>query len=197
MFHIRRSGVRLDQCSCVGAFVVGLIIFGSYFYGSTTFRMSTRRLPVILVVSRFECPLYPVVCCAMCLGWPKGYNILYASNGVSVLSDSFLVFCLSSSSHRLRGLSANLTARAYVKGYSVNCFCSDISYFHYMSVSCPSVLCLSASLPLVTSQARLESDGLEPQSGVTAGLAVCSRLWVVRTGILRSLLTSLNRLGFM
>ena len=66
-----------------------------------------------------------------------------------------------------------------------------------MSVSCPSGLCLSASLPLVTSQARLESDVLEPQPGVTAGFAVCSRLWVVRTGILQSLLTSLNRLGFM
>ena len=40
----------------------------------------------------------------------------------------------------LRGLSANLTARGYVKGNSVNCFCSDISYIHYMSVSCPSGL---------------------------------------------------------
>ena len=49
--HIRWSGVRLDQCSCVAAFVVGLIIFGSYFYGATTFRMSTRRLPVILCIS--------------------------------------------------------------------------------------------------------------------------------------------------
>ena len=38
-----------------------------------------------------------------------------------------------------------------------------------MSVSCPSGLCFSASLPLVTSQARLESDVLEPQPGVTAG----------------------------
>ena len=76
-------------------------------------------------------------------------------------------------------------------------FCSDISCFYYMSVSCPSGLCFSASLPLVTSQVRLESDVLEPQPGVTAGFAVCSRLWVVRTGILRSLLTSLNRLGFM
>ena len=38
-----------------------------------------------------------------------------------------------------------------------------------MTVSCPSGLCLSASLPLVTSQARLESDVLEPQPGVTAG----------------------------
>ena len=38
-----------------------------------------------------------------------------------------------------------------------------------MTVSCPSGLCLSASLPLVTSQARLESGVLEPQLGVTAG----------------------------
>ena len=43
----------------------------SYFYGSTTFRMSTRRLPVILFVSCFECPLYPVVCCAVCLWGPR------------------------------------------------------------------------------------------------------------------------------
>ena len=38
-----------------------------------------------------------------------------------------------------------------------------------MTVSCPSGRCLSASHPLVTSQARLESDVLEPQPGVTAG----------------------------
>ena len=38
-----------------------------------------------------------------------------------------------------------------------------------MTVSCPSGLCFSASLPLVTSQAPLESDVLEPQPGVTAG----------------------------
>ena len=41
--------------------------------------------------------------------------------------------------------------------------------FITMSVSCPSGLCLSASLLLVTSQARLESDILEPQPGVTTG----------------------------
>ena len=45
----------------------------------------------------------------------------------------------------------------------------DISYLHSLTVSCPSGLCVSASLPLVTSQARLESDVLEPQPGVTAG----------------------------
>ena len=72
-----------------------------------------------------------------------------------------------------------------------------LAMFITMSVSRPSGLCFSASLPLVTSQAWLESDVLEPQPGVTAGFAVCSRLWVVRTGILRSLMTSLNRLGFL
>ena len=61
-FIFRRSGVRLDQCSCIGAYVVGLIIFGRYFYGSTTFRMSTRRLPVILFVSRFK---YPFISCCL------------------------------------------------------------------------------------------------------------------------------------
>ena len=77
-------GFVLDQCSCVGAFVVGLIIFGNSFYGSTTFRMSTRRLPVILFVSRFECPLYPVVCCTVCLWWPRRLNIFIAPNGGSI-----------------------------------------------------------------------------------------------------------------
>ena len=38
-----------------------------------------------------------------------------------------------------------------------------------MAVSCPSGLYLYASLPLVTNQARLESDVLKPQPGVTAG----------------------------
>ena len=180
-FHIRRSGVRLDQCSCVGDFVVSLI-FGSYFYGSTTIRMSTRRLPVLLFVSRFECPF--VSCCLL--------------RSVPMVAEGVIYFvCVQwhISSMRLRGLSATLSAHGYVKGYSVDCFCPDISYILYMSVSCPSGLCLSASLPLVTSQARLESDVLEPQPGVTAGFAVCSRLWVFRTGIQWSLLSPVSRLG--
>ena len=157
MLHICRSGVRLDQCSCVGAFVVDLIIIGSSFYGSTSFRISTRWLPVILFVSRFECPLYPVVCCTGCLWWLRKLNI-YLCPVAGQYFKTFIVFCLSSSSRRLHRLSANLAARAYVKGYSVNCFCSDISYFYYMSVSCPSGLCFSASLPLVTSQTSLNPN---------------------------------------
>ena len=66
-FIFRRSGVRLDQCSCIGAYVVGLIIFGRYFYGSTTFRMSTRWLPVILFVSPFE---YQFLSCCLLSGVP-------------------------------------------------------------------------------------------------------------------------------
>ena len=57
-FIFCRSGARLDQCSCIGAYVVGLIIFGRYFYNSTTFRMSTRRLPVILFIYNHTLPEY-------------------------------------------------------------------------------------------------------------------------------------------
>ena len=45
---IRLYGVRLAQCSYIDDFVVDLVIHGCSLYGSTTFRMSTRRLPVIL-----------------------------------------------------------------------------------------------------------------------------------------------------
>ena len=37
--------------------------------------MSTRRLPVILFVSRFECTLYPVMYCLVCLWWPRRFVI--------------------------------------------------------------------------------------------------------------------------
>ena len=81
----RQSGVRLDQCSCIGTYVVGLIIFASHVYGSTTFRMSTRRLHVILFVSRSSIHLYPVVCCAVYLWWPEEAFTLYAYLGLSVI----------------------------------------------------------------------------------------------------------------
>ena len=82
-FNFRQSGVRLDQCSCIGAYVVGLFTFGSYFYGSTTFRMSTRQLPVLLFVSRFE---YPYISCCLFRGVPVvGAFTLYAYIGMSVI----------------------------------------------------------------------------------------------------------------
>ena len=66
-FFFHRPGVRLDQCSCIGAYVVELIIFGRYFYGSATCKMSTGRLPVILFVSRIE---YPFISCCLLRGVP-------------------------------------------------------------------------------------------------------------------------------
>ena len=66
-FIFRQSGVRITPCSYIGAYVIGLIIFGSYFGGSTTFRMSARRLPVLLFVSRIE---YPFISCCLLRGVP-------------------------------------------------------------------------------------------------------------------------------
>ena len=63
----RRSGVRITPCSYICASVVGLIIFGSSLCGSHTFRMSTRRLPVILFLSRIE---YPFIFCYLLRGVP-------------------------------------------------------------------------------------------------------------------------------
>ena len=51
---IRLYGIRLPQCSSVDAFVVDLLIHGCSFYGSTTLRMSTRRLSVMLFVFSFR-----------------------------------------------------------------------------------------------------------------------------------------------
>ena len=67
---IRLYRVRLIQCSCVDAFVVDLVMPGFAFYVSTYFRMS-----VILFVSNFECPLYPVVYCLVCLWWPRRFIV--------------------------------------------------------------------------------------------------------------------------
>ena len=48
------------------------------------------------------------------------------------------------------------------------------------------IICqFAALLPLVTSLAILHCDVLEPQPGVTTVKAVCSWLWVFRTGIQR------------
>ena len=160
----RRSGVHITQCSYIGAFVVGLIIFGSYFCGSTSFRMSTRRLPVILFVSRFE---YPIISCCLLRGVPVGAGggfyfvciLLHVSN-LRLIHGLLIIILLLSPPWALRRPHRSRLCYGY---------CPDISYFHSMTFSCPSGLCLSASLPLVTSQARLESDVLNPQPGVTAG----------------------------
>ena len=155
----RRSRVRITPCSCICVSVVGLIILGHPFCGSPTFRMSTRRLPFILFVSRFE---YPHISCYLLLGVPEvAVGDFYFVCLISHVSNLRLVYHLLivTSSGHLRGLSANLTHS--VLGLSVIVIT--------LTFSCPLGLCFSASLPLVSSRARLESDVLEPQPGVTAG----------------------------
>ena len=120
--------------------------------------MSTRRLPVILFVSRIE---FLFISCCLLRGVPVvaggGYYFVCVISHVSNLRlvHSLLIIilllpppCALCNPLRTRLLFAD---------------------FHSMTVSCPSGLCLSASLPLVTSQARLESDVLDPQPGLTAG----------------------------
>ena len=65
----------LTQCSCVDVSSLDLVIHGCTLYGSSSSRMSTRWLPVILFVSRFECTLYPVMYCLVCLWWPRRFVI--------------------------------------------------------------------------------------------------------------------------
>ena len=72
---IRLSRVRLTQCSCVDVSSLDLVIHGCTLYDSSSSRMSTRRLPVILFVSRFECTFYPVMYCLECLWWPRRFVI--------------------------------------------------------------------------------------------------------------------------
>ena len=66
----QRSGVRIPTCYSISASVVVLLIFGSTTGGVTfccshTFGMSTRRLPIILFVSRVE---YPFISCCLLRG---------------------------------------------------------------------------------------------------------------------------------
>ena len=156
----RWSGVRITLFSYIGAFVVGLIIFGSYFCGSTSFRMSTRRLPVILFVSCLSIQYYPVVCCAECRRGFYFVCVLWHVSNLRLIHGLLIIIILLSPPGALRRPHRSRLCYSY---------CPDISYFHSMTICCPSGLCLSASLPLVTSQARLESDVLNPQPGVTAG----------------------------
>ena len=94
----------------------------------------------------------------------------------------FIVFYYLSSSRRLHRLSTTLTARAYIRVVILYNF----------------IICQFAALfPLVTSQAWLRSDVLEPQPGVTTGesrkflaLGVLDRFPAVPSA-------SLHRLGFM
>ena len=66
--------LRFELCSFVVDFIDGLFIHGCSFYGSTTLRMSTRRLPVMLFVFSFR---VTVTSC-------------YLLRGVPVVAEEFL-----------------------------------------------------------------------------------------------------------
>ena len=101
----------------------------------------------------------------------------------------FIVFSLLSSYHRLHRLSANLAARAFIRVVRLTVFVMKLANF---------IVCqFAALLPLVTSQAWLRSDVLEPQPGLTAGesrmflaLGVLDRFPAVNSA-------SRHRLGYM
>ena len=108
---------------------------------------------------------------------------------MSILRRFFIVFSLLSSYRRLHRLSANLAARAFIRVGRLTVFVMKLANF---------IICqFAALLPLVTSQAWLRSDVLEPQSGLTAGesrmflaLGVLDRFPAVNSA-------SLHRLGYM
>ena len=121
-----------------------------------TFRMSSRRLPVILFGFSYRVSVYILL--FVCV-------LSHVSNLRLVQSLLLIILLLPP----LCSLRNPLRTRFLFADSSVACYCNWLSCFHSLTVSCPSGLCLSASLPLVTSQARLESDVLDPHPGSTAG----------------------------
>ena len=79
--------------------------------------MSTRRLPVLLFVSRFK---YPHISCYLVRGVPEvAVGDFYFVCVISHVSNLRLVcrLLIVTSSGRLRELSANLTALSYSYGF--------------------------------------------------------------------------------
>ena len=103
-----------------------------------TFRMSSRRLPVILFVSRIE---FLFITCCLLRGVPVvaggGYYIVCVISHVSNLRlvHSLLLIIL------LLLPPCSLRTRLLFADSSVACYCSCLSCFHSLTVSCPSDLC--------------------------------------------------------
>ena len=149
--------------------------------------MSTGRLSVMLFVFSFRAT---VKSCYLLRGVPVvTEEVLFNCARWRVNLRLFIVFYLLSSSRCLHRLSTNLTARAYIRVVMLTVFVMTLATF---------IICqFAALLPLVTSQAWLRSDVLEPQPGLTAGesrmflaLGVLDRFPAVPSA-------SLHRLGFM
>ena len=100
----------LTQCSYVDVSSLDLVVHGCTLYGSSSSRMSTRRLPVILCFS-FR---VHIISCYVLLGVSmvaEEVCYLFAPSGVSLFDVIFIVFSLLSSSRHLHRLSNKLSAR--------------------------------------------------------------------------------------
>ena len=69
---IRLIGIRFTHCSYIVAFVDDLFIHGCSFYGSTTLRMSTRRLSVMIFVFLVLSDCYILLFVAWCACGGRG-----------------------------------------------------------------------------------------------------------------------------
>ena len=94
----------------------------------------------------------PIISCCLLLGVPMVAEEVYCSIApadVSIFYEFFRVFYLLSSSRRLHRLSANLTARAYIRVVMLTVFVMSLAI---------RIICQFAALPpLVTSQVNLKS----------------------------------------
>ena len=134
----------------------------------------------------------PIISCCLLHGVPMVAEEVYcfiAPDGVSLFYDFFRVFYLLSSSRCLHRLSANLTARDYIRVVMLTVFVMTLA----ICIICQ----FAALLLLVTSQTRPRSDVLEPQPGITAGESHMFLALGVQDRYPAVLSASLHRLGFM
>ena len=139
-----RSGVRLDQCSCIGAFVVGLIIFGSYVYGSTTFRMSTvldGYPSYSLYLVRVSIYILLFVARSACGGWRR---LLLCMRTLACQYSTTLYFSFDHHPPPIASVGSppTLPHAVMLRVIQSTVIVLILANFITMSVSCPSGLCL-------------------------------------------------------
>ena len=85
--HLYR--VRLTQCSCVDVSSLDLVIHGCTLYGSSSSRMSTRRLPVITLCFSFRVHILSCFVLLVVSMVAEEVFFSFAPSGVSSLDDVF------------------------------------------------------------------------------------------------------------
>ena len=139
--HLYR--VRLTQCSCVDISSLDLVIHGCTLYGSSSSRMSTRRLPVITLCFSFR---VHIISCFVLLGVsmvPRRFVINLRLQAYHDWMTFFKIFSLLSSSCHLHRLSINITARDLL-----GLWCSLIILLHLIFVLYVSLLPFFRWLPV-------------------------------------------------